>query len=220
MEIRRTANAGVLLKLDDVEILLDGVCQEVKPYLATPPQEKEKLSSRWPDGVMFTHFHEDHCDPFYGKDYFLATGKRVYGTAQIAALLPGMVCTEETATVGNVRLTVVSTRHMGHYGKTTEHRSYVVEGSKTLWFLGDASPTELKKLHALPKPDVLIIPYPYVSTPPALKLLEGFLPCKIVLLHLPDRSFDPDGTWQAAAPGMELLKPHLYVPMLGETLKF
>ena len=43
MELRRTANAGVLLKLDDVEILLDGVCQEVKPYLATPPAEKEKL---------------------------------------------------------------------------------------------------------------------------------------------------------------------------------
>lgn len=216
MELRRTANAGILLKLDDVEILLDGVCQEVKPYLATPQAEKEKLSSNWPDGVFFTHFHADHFDPSYADDYCKATGRPVYGTSQI----PGKVCTEEIARVGDVLMTAVTTRHMGHYGKTTLHRSYVAEGSRVVWFLGDASPTELKKLSGHPKPDALIVPYPYVSTPAALKLLEDLLPCKIVLLHLPSASYDPDGVWQTAAPGMEQLKSYLYVPELGETLKF
>lgn len=216
MEIRRTANAGVLLKLDDTEILLDGVCREVKPYLATPPAEKEKLSSRWPDGVFFTHFHEDHCDPSYAEAYCRATGRPVYGTSQIS----GEVCTDENAGVGDVRVTAVATRHMGHYGKTTVHRSYVVEGSKVIWFLGDASPLEMKKLSGLPKPDVLVVPYPYVSTPPALKLLEGLLPCKIVLLHLPSFDYDPESVWQTAAPGMEQLKTYLFVPEMGETLNF
>lgn len=214
MEIRRTANAGVLLTLDETKILLDGVCREVSPYLATPPTEKEMLSSQWPDGVAFTHFHEDHCDPAYAEAYYKATGRPVYGTSQIS----GTVCTEEIAWVGALRLTAVATRHMGHYGKTTEHRSYVVEGSKAVWFLGDASPSELKKLYCHKKPDVLIVPYPYVSTPPAVKLLEELLPCRIVLLHLPSVSFDPEGVWQTAAPGMEQLKPHLYTPRLGETL--
>ena len=49
MEIRRTANAGVLLKLDGVSILMDGVCREVKPYPATPPEERALLSSCYPD---------------------------------------------------------------------------------------------------------------------------------------------------------------------------
>lgn len=216
MELRRTANAGVLLTLDNVKILLDGVCREVKPYLATPPAEKEKLLSSWPDGVFFTHFHEDHFDPAYAGDYCKATGRPIYGTPQMS----GTVCTDETVTVGNIRLTAVTTRHMGHYGKTTIHRSYVAEGSKVIWFLGDASPMELKKLSGHPKPDLLIVPYPYVSTPPALKLLEELLPCKIVLLHLPSVSCDPDGVWQAAASGMEHLKSYLYVPQLGETLQF
>ena len=68
MEIRRTANAGVLLTLDDTKILLDGVSREVKPYLATPPAEKEKLLSSWPNAVAFTHYHEDHCDSSYAND--------------------------------------------------------------------------------------------------------------------------------------------------------
>lgn len=212
MEIVRTANAGVLLTLDDVKILLDGVCREVSPYLATPPALKEKLSRQWPNAVLFTHCHEDHFDPSYAQDYSKATGRPVYGTSQ----MPGTVQTDRI-TAGNVRITAVPTRHMGHYGKTTEHRSFAVEGSRTVWFLGDASPSELKQFSAFSKPDVLMVPYPYVSTPPALKLLED-LPCKILLLHLPARENDPESIRQAAASGMEQLKTRLYAPEMGETL--
>lgn len=218
MEIRRTANAGALLTLDDTKVLLDGVSQEVKPYLATPPEETKKLLSSWPDVVAFTHYHEDHCDPSYAKAYCKATGRPVYGTSQVAQLLPGMVQTEEAIALGNIRLTAVPTRHMGHYGKTTEHRSYVVEGSRNIWFLGDASPSELKHFADFSKPDVLIVPYPYVNTLAALKLLETLLPCKIVLLHLPLQDNDPDGVWQSVMPGLEYLKANLYVPEMGETL--
>ncbi len=196
MEIRRTANAGVLLTLDDTKILLDGVCQEVYPYLATPPAIRQELIACPPDAVLFTHDHEDHFDP----DYL----QRI----------------DHASSAGKVKITSVPTRHMGHYGKTTQHQSFVLEGSQTVWFLGDASPTELKKLADFPKPDVLMIPYPYISTPAALKTVEAFLPCKIVLLHMPLPENDPEKIWQSVRSGMEYLKAYLYVPKLGETLNF
>ena len=194
MEIRRTANAGVLLTLDDVKILLDGVCREVLSYPATPPVIKQELISCPPDIVLFTHDHEDHFDP----EYYQKVNRRCMASQK-------------------VRITSVPTRHMGHYGKNTEHQSFVIEGSQTIWFLGDASPMELKKLADFPKPDVLMIPYPYISTPAALKMVEALLPCKIVLLHMPLPAHDPEQIWQTVQDGMDHLKAYLYVPELGET---
>ena len=152
MEIRRTANAGVLLTLDDVKILLDGVCREVLSYPATPPVIKQELIACPPDVVLFTHEHEDHFDP----DYCQKVSKPCLANSQ-------------EMTVGKVRITSIPTRHMGHYGKTTEHQSFVIEGSQTIWFLGDASPTEMRRFADFLKPDVLMIPYPYISTPAALR---------------------------------------------------
>lgn len=195
MEIRRTANAGVLLTLDDVKILLDGVCREALSYPATPPAIKQELIACPPDVVLFTHDHEDHYDPDYVEK--VDSGKMA---------------------VGKVKITPVPTRHMGHYGKTTEHQSFVLEGSQTVWFLGDASPTELRKFADFPKPDVLVIPYPYISTPAALKMVDALLPCKIVLLHMPLPENDPERIWQSLQDGLKHLKAYLYVPSLGETL--
>ena len=203
MEIRRTANAGVLLKLDDVHILLDGVCRDVFPYLATPQQERANLTNTWPDAVAFTHEHDDHWDASYAQAYLNATGREVV---------------KETASVGNVKLTAVPTRHMGRAGLTTKHASFVITGSKCVWFMGDAAPTQLKELSDFPKPDVLMVPYPYVSTPAACKVLESFLPCKILLLHLPSHSCDPEGLWQILAHGLEQLKPYIVLPEMGETI--
>ncbi len=215
MEIRRTANAGVLLTLDDVNILLDGVCREVYPYPATPANIKQELISNPPDAALFTHNHPDHFDPEYCRQI----SKRVYSTAQVAEKIPDIVSPDKCAMIGEVRVTGVPTRHMGHYGKTTEHQSFVLEGSHTVWFLGDASPTELKKLANFPRPDVLMIPYPYISTPAALKMVEAFLPCKIVLLHMPLPEKDPEGIWQNVKPGIEHLKAYLYVPAMGESIR-
>ena len=213
MEIRRTANAGVLLTLDDVKILLDGVSRAVKPYPATPPGIVQDLLSNPPHAALFTHNHEDHFDP----DYCRKACSVFYGTEQAKGEAT-CLSTDQTAVIGKVKVTAVLTRHMGHYGKTTQHQSYVLEGSQVVWFLGDASPVELRKLAAFSKPDVLLIPYPYISTPAALKTVEAYLPCKIVLLHMPLEKNDPEGIWESAEPGMEYLKAYLYVPQMGETL--
>ena len=213
MEIKRTANAGILLKLDDAKILIDGVCREVNPYPATPANIAQQLQ---PDVLLFTHCHPDHFDPVLAQKM----GKPIYAPAQVAEQLACPVHTEEALTVGKVRASAVTTRHMGHYGKTTQHRSYVLEGSKVLWFMGDASPMELKKLATYPGPDVLLVPYPYISTPAAMKLVESLLPCTVVLLHMPLQENDPEGIWASAQEGMAQLKPYLSVPRMGETLNF
>lgn len=213
MEIRRTANAGVLLALDDAKFLIDGVCREVHPYPATPADIAQQLEA---DVILFTHCHPDHFDPVLAK----RLGKPIYGPAQLAEQLSDGVCTDTELTAGKVRVSAVTTRHMGHYGKTTQHQSYVLRGSKTLWFLGDASPMEMKKLAAFSKPDVLLVPYPYISTPAAIKLVESLLPCAVVLLHMPLREDDPEGIWQSARDGIAQLKAYLYVPQMGETLNF
>ena len=173
-----------------------------------------ELISCPPDMVLFTHNHADHFDP----DYCREIESPIYATEQVADELSGRMQTEKTAGTGKVRVHPVLTRHMGHYGKTTQHQSYVVEGSQTVWFLGDASPMELRKFTSFSKPDVLLIPYPYISTPTALSIVEAYLPCKIVLLHMPLPENDPESIWQIVDPGLEYLKAYLYVPKMGEIL--
>ena len=216
MEIRRTANAGVLLTLDDTKILLDGVCREVNSYPATPRKIAEQLMQYPPDVLLFTHCHPDHFDPVLTRQF----AKPVYGPAQLSEQMDCKISADTDLRVGQLRIRAIPTRHMGHYGKTTQHQSYVVEGSQILWFMGDASPMELKKLPSYPKPDVLLVPYPYISTPAAMKLVEQLLPCKIVLLHLPAKENDPEGIWQSIETGLAYLKDYLFVPELGETLNF
>ena len=211
MEIRRTANAGIALTLDDANILLDGVCREVYPYLATPAGIVRELQ---PDVLLFTHNHPDHFDPVAAQKL----GKPIYGPMQVAEQVSCPVHPDESLTVGSVRITAVPTRHMGHYGKTTQHQSYALEGSQKIWFLGDASPMELKRFASFSKPDVLIVPYPYISTLASVKMVETLLPCKIVLLHLPLQNADPEKIWESVAEGMDHLKAYLYLPELGETL--
>ena len=46
MKFVRTANAGVWLELDGINILLDGISNKVYPYLETPDEIKELLKKK------------------------------------------------------------------------------------------------------------------------------------------------------------------------------
>ncbi len=192
MELRRTANAGVLLTLDGVSILLDGVCREVKPYLATPQEEREALTGQWPNVVCFSHAHKDHYDPAYAAAYQAQTSRVLLGPES----LPGCKASMKSATVENVTVTPVVTRHIGAAGKTTQHASFVIQGSKTVWFMGDASPMQFRQTGLVPAPDVLIVPYAYCLTREAWDLTRKWNPGCVVLLHMPAREDDPIGLWQ------------------------
>lgn len=206
MELRRTANAGVLLTLDGVSILLDGVCREVKPYLATPKEERETLTGQWPQVVCFSHAHKDHYDPAYAAAFQAQSGGVLLGPESLPGSNPSM----EAVKVDGVTVTPVVTRHIGAAGKTTQQTSFLIEGSKTVWFMADASPMQFRQSGLHPTPDVLVVPYAYCLTPEAWKLTKSWNPGCVVLLHMPDKNDDSIGLWHeveqviGAAPGVKL----------------
>ena len=207
MELTRTANAGILLKLDGVSILLDGVCREVRPYPATPPEIKAELRSNLPDAVAFTHAHKDHYDPAFAA-FALQKNGVILGPADCHG-------TMEPVTVGAVTVTPIPSRHIGGAGKTTPHASFVIRGSQCVWFTGDAAPTQWHR-HSLPKPDILVVPYAYCNTPAAWALTQSLGAKTVVLLHMPTRQDDSIGIWRAVE--QTVAGDRLCVPELGQTL--
>ncbi len=204
MEIKRTANAGVLLKLDGVNILIDGVCGPFKPYLETPEDIKIALTENFPDAYLVTHKHPDHYDLGYLTEYANKTFRSHLGAEGILS-----------QRIKNVSITAVPTRHIGKNDGL--HYSFVIEGSKTVWFMGDASPNEIVKLESFTKPDILIIPYAYVITPAALKITRQIGAKLNVLLHLPDREMDEYNLW-GAVEGADLNKTLFKIPEISENL--
>ena len=211
MEIRRTANAGVLLRIDGKAILLDGVCGEVAPYLKTPDQLYQQLLAEHIDAVAFTHTHPDHYDGLFVSDYLQKSAGPVMGPAEISVGVQGML------RLDGVQITPVESRHIG---KTdcTQHRSYIITGSRCVWFMGDASPLHWQSYENLPHPDVLIAPYGFL-------IGRGWDYCKkinpgiIILLHLPERENDPYGLWEAVKqiPCTEN-DPKILIPDMGQSL--
>ena len=201
MEIKRTANAGVLLKLDGVTILMDGVCREVNPYPATPPEVKAELMADMPDVVAFTHAHKDHYDPVFAAEALRRNGV-VFGPANCHG-------TMEQGKVGAVRITPIKTRHIGAAGKDTAHASFVIEGSCCVWFTGDASPSQWSRMQ-LPKPDVLMMPYAYCNTPSAWESTKSLGAKIMVLLHMPMSETDELGLWTAVRNTVN--DKNLYIP--------
>lgn len=214
MELRRTANAGVLLKLDGISILLDGVCREVAPYPATSPEEVSRLLACCPDVVAFSHTHMDHCDPAFSAAWQRQTGRVILCPGEI----PGCRTSNKIFHRGGVTLTPVESRHIGKVEPGLRHASFIIQGSRCIWFLGDASPLQWKG-SSLPKPDLLIAPYAYASTPAAWNLTQSLGAEKVILLHLPPREKDTFGLWSAVeATAADALGNVLLIPEIGEVI--
>lgn len=212
MQIRRTANAGVLLELDGAKILLDGVCGEIKPYLPTPEAERKALLDSPADCVAFTHGHPDHCDVSFIAAYLEKTAGPVLGPADIP------YCEAGQRSIGNVTIMPVECRHLGK-SDGAMHQAYVIQGSRCVWFTGDGSPATWRKAINLPKPDVIIAPYAY-ATGSTWQLCKDLGAETLVLLHLPEEGSDPYGLWDAVRQTVgQDTAPRLLIPNLGETLR-
>ena len=214
MELTRTANAGVLLKLDGVSILLDGVCREVKPYPATPPEIKDSLLANFPDAVAFTHAHKDHYDPTFANVYQMQTGRVIFGPRDLS----GCRTTMETMYVDSVKIMPIPSRHIGVAGKDIPHASFILQGSQCVWFLGDAAPVLWKNRGDLPKPDILLVPYAYAITEAAWLSTKNLGAKNVVLLHLPARKDDALGFWNAVETVIDD-RNHLHILSIGDTIQ-
>lgn len=204
MEIKRTANAGVLLKLDGFSILLDGICGVIPPYIATPQNIRQQLYSNLPDIVAYTHQHLDHYDNAYAEHFKAATGKPVleppcFGEFQY----------------GNLKVSAIESRHIGN--DRISHASFFIMGSLCVWFLGDASPSDIKLKENLPIPDVIIAPYSYVNNETALKITKQFGARYVVVLHLPEENNDVYRIRKAVKQTV-VGESNIFLLNMGETL--
>lgn len=204
MKIQRTANAGVLLEMDGIRLLLDGVCMPLDPYEGTPRSIKDELCMQFPDVVMFTHYHDDHYDSEFSNIYKAKTLRSVYGPE--FALFGKM---------GNVKLKGIPTRHIGR--ADVSHVSYVIDGEKCIWFMGDATPLDANKLSGESRPDVLIVPYAYVTTKSSWNITKSIGAKHIILVHMPPRHNDPHMLWQAMEETVG--KETLFIPQIGEVIE-
>lgn len=196
ISVMRTANAGVLIELDGKRILLDGVCNDFPPYLGTPTMLRNALIKDMPDVLAFTHEHLDHYDSTYAKLYKEKTLRSVIG--------PESLTFNEVD--GEISLSLIKTRHIGK--SDVPHVSLVIKGSKTIWFMGDATPLSLKNMATLPKPDLIIVPFAFAVTPSAWKATKETGAKKVLLLHMPKKEEDTHGLWsmvESTVRGNDLL---------------
>jgi L-ascorbate metabolism protein UlaG (beta-lactamase superfamily) len=207
MEIQRTANAGALLRLDGVTILLDGLCDGIDVYLPTPPAIADSLQVNLPDVLAFTHNHPDHYSEALLLPYRKQNLRPIFGPEYLPM---------QTMRVGEISITAVPSRHIGKTEPGLSHHSLIIKGSKCVWFMGDAAPLQWKDRTDLPKADVLIAPFAYANTRSAWELACR-LADKVVLLHLPERTNDPYGLWQAVESTTSGAS-NLYIPKVGETI--
>ncbi len=209
MEIQRTANAGVLLKMDGVSILLDGLADRVEGYLPTPADIANCLLDNPPDILAFTHYHPDHCSDALLLPYRKQNLRPIIGPE---SLYTGAV------RIGNVAVTPVISRHLGRVEPGLQHVSFVIEGSHCVWFTGDAAPLQWMNRTDLPRPDVLIAPYAYANTKAAWELSRT-LAKQVILLHLPDRDNDPYGLWESVETMIAQDNAvDLRIPPIGEVI--
>ena len=209
MELQRTANAGVLLKMDGVSVLLDGLADGVEGYIPTPDAIAGQLLQSPPDILAFTHGHADHCSEALLLPYRQQNLRPILGPE---SLYHGAV------KVGDVTITPVASRHLGKVEPGLQHVSFILKGSRCVWFLGDAAPVQWRNRTDLPRPDVIIAPYAYGNTKLGWELACS-LTKALVLLHLPERDNDLFGLWQSVeqvTSGNTSMK--LWIPEIGERI--
>ena len=212
MLLSRVSNAGVLVDLDGVKILLDGFCRQEGPYMATPTAIRESLLADPPDMLAFTHDHPDHFDGETVAKYRKQTLRPVIGPENLPY---GTTC--HGVAVGGVSVLPVKSRHIGKEYFHVPHVSYDIEGSKSVWFLGDAVPSQWHGIDR--KADVIIAPFSYALSDSAWRMTCQ-LADTVVLVHMPLRENDPAQLWpQMEAVTGKHCPVKLYVPAIGETLE-
>ena len=212
MLISRVSNAGVLLELDGVRILLDGFCNTVGPYMATPAPIRDRLLAEPPDMLAFTHEHPDHFDAQMAETYHKQTLRPVLGPEN----LPCGATTKGLA-LGWVSILPIKSRHIGKEYFHIPHLSYAINGSKSVWFLGDAVPSQWHGIDR--KCNVLIAPFAYALTESAWHMTCR-LADTVVLVHMPLRENDPAGLWpQVEAVTGNDCPVKLIIPAIGETVE-
>ncbi len=195
-------HATVLVEMDGVRILTDPVLRGIFGLVrrVVPPAERQHLEGI--DAILISHLHLDHLDLASLRAFAAPTRLIVpAGAARVVGRLPLPVeelRTGETTIVGAVSVTATFADHSGYrppLGPRAEAHGYLLTGSRRVYFAGDT--------------DV----FPGMSDlAPGLDL--ALLPVWGWGPRLGPGHMDP----ARAAAALELLRPHLAVPIHWGTL--
>lgn len=216
MILKRTANAGIMLALDGVKVLFDGVSREGTAYPATSVDEQNALILEKPDALCITHTHPDHYDRDFALRYKYEIGGKVIGPAD-SELDPITVPVQ----IDSIKVLPIESRHIGKVGINVPHVSFIVEGTSCVWFMGDAAVLQWKNRYDLPKPDVLIVPFAYATTATSWEITKGLGAKDIVIVHMPYKNDDPYSLWNGVEQTVQREDAvRIWVPEIGESRSF
>ncbi|WKY47330.1 MBL fold metallo-hydrolase [Eubacteriaceae bacterium ES3] len=212
------SNAGVLINIADVTLMVDGLCgSDGLYYSATPKAIAEKIkASEYSEekitAALYTHSHSDHFSKmsnldflFYNPNSALVAGSDVINTIEADTsvikkevknkFFTSNVNSSITFSDQNLVIQPLSTVHMGKEYKNVEHFSYYISiNNQRILYLGDAEliPENFNHPDFTPNPvDLLIAPFPYISTFRGQKIIRDIIkPKAIAVVHLPQAQDD------------------------------
>lgn len=213
------ANAGILLKIRDKKILIDGLCTcEIPIYKTTPEIISQQIIQGLPpfeniDLLLITHDHNDHFAAKKTSEFLKQNqNATVISTNEVVAqikaellnsrdhnliaLNPALHCAEEL-TVKGITIEVISMRHEGKEFASVNNLAFLIKDEVNVLHVGDAAaiPENYQTLKLQEKRiDLIIAPFPYIGLPSARQIIKEYIsPHKIVLVHLPYQELDSYG---------------------------
>lgn len=198
-KITLTANAGVIIKLEDMCILIDALhCEPTERFSTLSPEQVETvfklLHSSPPDVMLVTHSHPDH----YSR---LLTERAKTEFPKMEIILPWRSeCPTRSAVIGNTDISWLPLEHMplSIVEDRTNYGFCIRCGESLIFTPGDAdlhSPAVAESVAGM-KPSLALLPFPWLTLPSAKNVYDSLAPEKTLLLHLP---FDDSDRYNIAA---------------------
>lgn len=237
------ANAGVLLRINNKKILIDGLCaSEIPLFKNTQPDIYEKLIAGVPpydniDLMLITHNHSDHFDAeMCGNFLKQSPNTFVIANSDVISRIKDYVCKEnweslielqpktycrEKIKVKDIVIEAISMLHDGHNYSDVNNLAFLIECGKKVLHLGDAAfvkeNSEALKLED--GIDLLIANFPWVCLPAARKIIkENIKPQKLAIVHLPNLELDSLGWINSAKKNYERVRDKFMPTELLEDL--
>ena len=234
ISLRYIANAGVLLTISGVDILIDAPIRDgIPPYATSSPAEREKLEqARSPydrvAAILITHWHEDHFDARAVAAHLTANARVVLisapevvdrvravapalESARLRAVLPAPG-TSDLVRLGALPIRVLRIRHNPTRRLPEQHVGFLVGEPPTVLHTGDADPApdNFALLRDLPPVDLALVPFWFVQGEGNWQFVRTALaPRRIAALHVPPRDGEEVQRALAAArrPAVLLASP-------------
>ena len=221
LDVYCLSNMGLHVLIDGHSILIDALTNgEQRPYAGIPLDMAQTIIRGGPpyervDMMLISHHHEDHFDAGLVARFVLERPHvPVYSSPQVvdavARLAPEMdspvsikpkLMHTVSFSKGRLGVTAVALRHAGPQYADILNLAFIVEGSHSIIFAGDAAFSEenMERLAELcPCPALLVIPFHWFSVKTECQRMRHILrPSRVLITHLPCEEGDRWG-WNRA----------------------